>query len=218
MSILSSIKKALVTDETPKTATPVPNTKAAPDYVPPGGGASPSLSAQGVLDVPSITADIDGEIQSSPAYALYKKFEDQLEVLRKAVPTMNELTRFQAAAATVGADVESLMTALESHSVVLANSASRFESEYVTAGKQELDNLSHEIEAAEQKVKDLTEQLGEAAQAKTDLVNASQKRTVDLGRADVDFKGIVTSLTTKYRDMGVKVQQYLGGLGGTHVK
>ena len=211
MSFLNTLKKALVTDETPKAAAPGPNIKAAPDYVPPGGGASPSLSVQGVLDVPSITADIDGEIQSSQAYALYKKFDDQLTIL-KAVPKMDEMTRFQAAAATVGADAESLMAALESHSIVLANSATRFESEFVAAGKTELEHLKAEIESAEQKVQDLTQQFGVAAQAKTDLVNASQQRTVDLGKADVDFKGIVVSLTTKYRDMGTKVQQYLGGM------
>jgi len=208
-SFLSGIKKALISDDTPKPADQSANAKVAPEYVPPTSDSSTVLAAQGVLDVPNITKDIEQQITNNPSYALYKKFEDQLEIL-KTVPGMDEATRFRASAATVGAAPADLIAALNSHGVVLADSATRFESVFIVAGKGALENLKHEIEAAEQKVKDLTDQLGAASQAKTDLVNASQQRAVDLGKADVDFKGIVAALSTKYRDRAAKVQQHLG--------
>jgi hypothetical protein len=207
MSFLGNLKKALVSDDTPKPATPVTVVKPTSDYVPPTGTGT-ALAAQGVLDVPSITADIENEIQSNPSYALYKKFEDQLNIL-KSVPGMDEATRFRAAAATVGAAPDDLVTALGSHESVLANSSSRFESEFVTGVKSQIEDLKTKTEAAEQKVQDLTQQLGAASQDKTDLVTATQQKTIDLGKADVDFKGIVAALGTKYRDMSVKVQQHL---------
>jgi hypothetical protein len=202
-------KLGLVEDDAPKE---VSKTKPAPQMQmaqAATAGVGVAMAAQGVLDVPSITADIEGDIHNSPAYELYKKFEAQLESLAK-VPGMDEATKFRAAQATLGAATEDLIAALESHAIVLANSAQRFEAEFVATSKNEIESLKGKIDAAELKIQQLTADLGAASQDKVDLVTAVQQKTVDLSKADIDFKGIVTTLSTKYSDASKKVQLYLG--------
>ena len=201
----------LVEDDTKKK---VPEQKVAPQAKQPDmPGVGVALAAQGILDVPSITQDIEAQIHESPAFAVYKDFEAQLEKL-SAVPGMNEPTRFIAAKATSGGSTEQLLAALETHGTVLATAADRFQKEFVASCNGEIESLKSKAEAAEQKIQDLTKELNAAVQDKADLIAVAQQKTIDLGKANIDFTGITTALAAKYQDLMNKVQQYLGVANG----
>jgi len=201
-------KLGLVEDDKKPVAKPAPVTKAVtPVSIPAGTGTT--LAAQGVLDVPTITADIEHDIRGSGAYAVFNKFEEQLEKL-KNVPGMDEPTKFRTVQAIIEATPEELITAVESHGIVLAQAAQRFEAEFVTASKDDLEKTKAQVDVAEQKIQQLTQELSTATQDKMTLVTSVQQKTVDLSKADIDFKSIVTNLSTKYSDISKKVQMYLG--------
>jgi hypothetical protein len=210
MSFFDAAKKALIKDSNAKPAKPEtpPVKTTSTDYVSPLGTAT-VMSASGVLDVPGITADIETAIQSSGEFAWYNKFAEQMESL-KAIKGMDEPTRYQAAAATLRVSGADLLASVMSYEAVLKSSSDRFEAEFVASAKAEIAGLTEKIKAAEARIEELTQQLGAASQDKASLVTTSQERVVDLGKADVDFKGIVSTLTTKYRGLAAKVQQYLG--------
>jgi hypothetical protein len=210
-SISKGLKSlGLVEDDKPKQVAPAqgntPAVQSAQAAATQGTGTA--LAAQGILDVQSITADIEHDIQNSEAYKLYLAFETHVKKLEE-VPNMAEVTRFITAKVTLGTDAEQLVSSLESYGVVLANAASRFEAEFIATSKNDIAKTVQWIAEKDAKIKELTEQLDLAVKDRASLVEAQQQKTVDLGKAEVDFKGITTMLDTKYQGMISKVHAYL---------
>lgn len=205
------IRNLFLTDDEPKKE--VQKGPTAPSGLPTplaaaSSDTSPLVVDGATLDVKGIEEGIEALIRESAEFAPAAAFFQADKNLTTVIS--DEATRFRGAAATTGTKIEILTSAVSSYKNVLVGEGQKFESTYVAGAQAEIEATKASADAIEQKLVDLTKQMGDLSAQRAELARQITTKTANLGKAKIDFQSVVNTVDAHYADLLKKLAQHLG--------
>lgn len=204
--------KAPPVSEAPIPAAPVPQTAIA------ANGATAAAFLDGVpgaygdvasvLDVAHVETQLVGLIENEPAFQAYKRFNDSATQLADIIS--DEGTRYKAAAKTSGTDVVALTQSLSTWQTVLDAEKGQFAAGFVAGNEQEIAAINAQAANVESQIVELAQKLSDLSAQKAKLEQEAIQRTVELGKAKIDFDSVIQTLTNRYTAINNKLLKFLG--------
>lgn len=218
MSLLGKfkdLKDLIIVDESAsKSNAPAPEVATAAQSTSPSAvnvGASTPFSASQAnspLDVSDLEKQIDAQIQRNPTFTPFATFSRMTENMKAKVP--DEAQRYQAVQAATETTLDSLLSAVNSHTGVLAAEAENFEKTFVAGAEAEIQSLTDQEKALGDQIASLSSQLSALSAQRDDLANQVSSRSAGLAKAKIDFETVRANLSRRYQVAAKKLADYLG--------
>jgi peptidoglycan hydrolase CwlO-like protein len=206
------VKAGVVTDDSPKQAE-LPATKQTP---PPMPAIQPALGAVAVqapvqvesaIDTAVVEKQINDMIAAQPDFAQFATFQKAVESLNGVIP--DEGTKFQAAAKMQSLTQAALVASVSSFKAVLDSAQADFDTNFVGQAEANIQGLNDQSASIVNQIAELTKQLGELSDKKSELTKQVTAATATLAKAKIDFASVSQTITGRYSEYALKLQQYV---------